>query len=108
VASETLAEQLLQEVIGMEDSVTYQAIVRKGYIKGQAEGAVEELKKTIQILGRKRFRRPPSAPLAAALDAITDLQRLEQLSVRLLDVETWNDLMELPLPQTRSRRRRPT
>ena len=42
--------------------------------------------------GRKRFGEP-DAPTAAALQAITDLDRLEALSDRLLDVASWQELL---------------
>ncbi len=51
-----LIEQLLQEVRGMKESVTYQAIVEEGVAKGREEGVVkgrmEEARRILFRLGR--------------------------------------------------------
>ena len=88
--SEELAARLLQGVRDMEESVTFQAIIRKG----MARGAVEELRKTLLRQGRSALA--PDAATAAALEAIGDLKRLERLSERLLDVTSWVELLATP------------
>src|SRR5437879_4328397 len=85
-----LIDELLQGVTAMEESVTYQAIVQKG----RQEGAVQELHRVLLLQGKKRFG-PADAQLTAALKAITDLARLEQLCVRLLKAKSWQELLEL-------------
>jgi predicted transposase YdaD len=85
--SEALADQLLEGVREMEESVTYQATIARGEAKG--------IRKTLLNQGRKRFGEP-DAPVKAALDAITDVERLEQLSIRLLGANSWQELLDLP------------
>ena len=94
------AEELLEGVIALEESVTYQAIIAKGEAKGRAEGRVEgqvigraeEARNWLLLLGRKRFGEPDAATVNA-LDTITELARLEQSGERLLEVETWIELL---------------
>jgi predicted transposase YdaD len=83
-----LISQLLEGVREMEESVTYQAIIRRG----REEGRVEEARQLLRRLGGKRFG-PPSVAVQAALDAIPTVERLEQLSERLLDGESWEELL---------------
>ena len=64
----------------MEESSTYQYIVSKGE------------KRLLLLQGRKRFG-SPDLQTAAAIEAITDLERLEQLGERLLDVSSWEELL---------------
>jgi predicted transposase YdaD len=103
---ESLVERLLQGVRGMEESVTYQAIVRKGLEKGRAEGKVEglaegraeEARQMVLLLGEQRYG-PPDARSRRALDAITDRERLRQLALRLQTAGSWAELLELPPPR---------
>ena len=44
-------------------------------------------------LGRKRFGEPDEAT-QTALRSITDLERLERMSERLLDVAGWEELLQ--------------
>jgi hypothetical protein len=67
----------------MRESVTYRAIV------------AEEAKKILMLQGRKRFG-PPNARTNAALERIKGLDRLERLTERLLDVSSWEELLEAP------------
>jgi predicted transposase YdaD len=84
---EAVIDQLMRGVAGMEESVTYQAIVRKGGLR--------EAHAILLRQGRKRFG-PPEPDITAAVEAITDLDRLERLSERLLDVSSWQDLLAGP------------
>jgi hypothetical protein len=84
----TLIAQVLERVRDMEESVTYQAIVRKG----REEGRTEEARAILLRLGGKWFG-ALSIEVQAALTAITGIERLEQLSERLLDVESWEELL---------------
>jgi predicted transposase YdaD len=94
--SEEFANQLLRGVIAMKESVTYQAILREGKAEGRAEGRAEgtrqELHKVLLRQGRKRFG-PPDSATAAALEAISDLDRLERMSDRMLEAASWDDLL---------------
>ncbi len=84
----------------MRDSTTYQAILdegrAEGEIKGRAEGLtmgqIEEARQLLLRLGRKRLG-PPEPTVEATIRAINDLQRLEGLIERLLDVGDWQDLL---------------
>jgi hypothetical protein len=87
-----LAEQLVREVQTMEESVTYQAIIHKGLQQGLQQGKLHEIKQTVLRQGRKRFGEPPASTVTA-LEAISDLERLERMSEHLLDVATWDDLL---------------
>src|SRR5947209_7836756 len=72
-------------VSAMEESVSYQAIIRKG--------EATEARKILLLMGRSRFG-DPSPEMVAALEAITDVNRLEELTVRLLQVSSWQELLE--------------
>lgn len=83
--TDAFADLLFQEVLGMEESTTYQAIARK-----------ERLAEARQMLlrqGRKLFG-PPDDATAAALNAIGDVEKLEELGERILDVGSWQELLQ--------------
>jgi predicted transposase YdaD len=85
---QSLVDHLLQGVLGMEESVTYMAIIEKG----EARGRLQEARRLILLHGQKRFG-PPDDATRAALDAITDIERLEQLHLRVHDVNGWQELL---------------
>ena len=78
---------LFQGVPAMRESDTYQAILD--------EGRVEGLQRALLHQGRKKFGAPDEATRLALL-GITDLERLDRLSERLLEVSTWQDLLQTP------------
>jgi hypothetical protein len=78
------ARDLFLRAFPMRESDTYLAIME--------EGAVEVLHRTLLRQGRKKFG-PPKKDTKAAVEAITDLARLERMSGRLLDVDSWPDLL---------------
>ena len=78
------AAVLLKGVIALEDSVTYQDIL--------AKGESGEARKLLLHLGRKRLGEPDAETLNI-LQSPTSLERLEQLLYRLLEVETWVELL---------------
>jgi predicted transposase YdaD len=78
------AVRLLKGVRAMKESSTYQYILD--------EGRVEEARRMLFILGGKRFGNPDTKT-QAALNAITSSQQLEQLAARLLEVESWQELL---------------
>lgn len=45
--------------------------------------------------GQKRFG-PPSPAMVTTLEAITDLERLERMSDRLLDTGSWQEVLDTP------------
>jgi hypothetical protein len=92
----------------MKESVTYQAIIEEGVEKGKAlgkvEGAREELRKVLRLLGEDRFGAPDTRA-AAVLERIDDLRQLEALVKRVLTAQSWQELLDLPGPRRSSRRR---
>lgn len=91
-----VSQHLLQGVRAMKESATYQAILQEGreagVEEGRQEGRAEEARSLILRLGCKRFG-TASPEVEAALGAVTDLERLERMGDRLLEVESWNDLL---------------
>jgi predicted transposase YdaD len=92
---EDLASTLLQGKNYMTESTTYQAILREGEAKGKAEGKAEEARRLLLRLGRKQFG-PAPANFEAAIQAMTDVEKLEDLSERVLEVSSWDDLFNKP------------
>jgi hypothetical protein len=76
----------------MEDSVTYQAIIQEGVAKGERQGKLREARTLVLNLARRRFG-PPPAEIQAALERISDLERLENMHGRVLDVSGWEELL---------------
>jgi hypothetical protein len=92
--SEPFADLLFQEVLGMEDSVTYQAIIRKGRLS--------EARHFLFRLAEKRFG-PADEDSAAVVNAIAEVERLEELGERVHEVGGWQELLN---PVGRRRRKR--
>ena len=98
--AEDAIQELFEGVLAMEDSVTYQAILRKGRAaglaegkaEGMAEGKVKEAKQIVLRMGRKRLG-PPAPHVVEAIEAIDELGRVEVLVDRLLDVSSWDELL---------------
>lgn len=82
----------------MKDSDTYLEILEEG----EAKGRVAEAKRFLLRLGKVQFGLPDRAT-KAALDAVTDPERLEQLGERVLHVSSWQELLGTPSTQKRSR-----
>ncbi len=82
-----IIEGLAAEVREMEESSTYQWIMRKG--------ARSEAVEAILDLGSEKFGTPPP-PTAAAVQAITDLERLRRLRRHILAASSWDDLLSTP------------
>ncbi|MHB1425927.1 MAG: hypothetical protein ACYC3I_22415 [Gemmataceae bacterium] len=83
--SDAFADLIFQEVLGMEESRTYQAIIRKGRLS--------EARQFLVRLGQKRFG-PAEEAAEAALNAIEDVKRLEKLAKRILHVAIWQELLQ--------------
>jgi hypothetical protein len=73
----------------MRESDTYQAILDEGEARG--------LLNTMLRQGRKRFGEPDDA-VQQAVRAITDLEQLARLTEDLLDVATWQELLDRVRP----------
>jgi predicted transposase YdaD len=92
IYSASVAKGLLRGVGQMRESATYQAILREGKAEGKAEGKIEEAKRLLLRLGRKKLG-PPKAAIKSKIEAIAELARLENLSDRILDVTNWDELV---------------
>jgi predicted transposase YdaD len=86
-----ISKALFERVLAMKESVTYQAIVE--------EGRIEEARKLLLQLGTDRFQLSPSKNVQAELSSIFELRKLERLARRVLKVETWEQLLNLPEPK---------
>jgi predicted transposase YdaD len=82
---------LLQGVLSMKESATYQLILSEGRAEGIAQGR-EALQETILRLGERRFG-PADATVRKRLGAYATLDELQQVADRLLEVETWTELL---------------
>jgi predicted transposase YdaD len=99
--SNELASQLLEGVHNMQDSTTYQAILKEGrnegLIEGRNEGRVTGEQQLLIRQGTKKFGQPDAAT-RAAIEAIRDIERLEALGERIVDPDVcdWNSLLNAP------------
>jgi hypothetical protein len=100
---------MLFGIRGIEESSVYQGILRKGEAKGRAEGEAkgraegeakgraegeaEGIREALLIQGRKKLG-PPDEKTGARLAEIHDLQHLKLLLERMLDVSSWNELLD--------------
>ena len=87
-----VSKQLLQAARNMKESSTYQFILKEGQAKGRVEGKVEEAKRMLLLIGRRRFG-PPTVEVHTAIEAVEDVDQLEALTERLLDAADWNELL---------------
>ncbi len=87
---QAFAWKLLEGVQNMRESTTYQATLSEG----RNEGRVGEAQRMLLILGEARFREPDEAT-RGTIEAIRDVERLEQLTKRVLDtsIHDWNGLL---------------
>jgi predicted transposase YdaD len=81
---EDLADRILQGVMAMEESVTYQAIVKRGRI--------DEARRLLIQNGTHKLGAPDAAT-ASRVSAIADLDRLEELHRQLFTAESWQELL---------------
>lgn len=102
--SSEMAAALLRGVLTMKESTTYQMILEEGRVEGRLQGAVTALRDVVLRQGTARLG-PPDAKATAALNAINEPARLEELTLRVLTATSWRELLGLPAPRRRSRRR---
>ena len=92
----------------MKESVTYQAILEEGREKGfregiregrkegreegLEEGRAEEARRILLVQGTKRFG-TPSPKVGRTITQISDGRLIETLILRILDVESWTELL---------------
>jgi hypothetical protein len=85
----------------MKESSTYQAILEEGRAEGDARG----IRMVVVRHGTRRFGAPDAAA-QTALEAITDVPRLLELTDRVQTATDWNDLLGIPSEPTRRRGQR--
>jgi hypothetical protein len=69
-----------------------QELLAQGRAIGKAEGKAEGSRATLLRVGRKRFGEPDAATVAA-LEAISDVDRLGRMSDAMFDVPNWSALL---------------
>lgn len=83
----------------MRDSTTYQAILEEGeaagQVQGREEGRAAEARNALLYLGTRRFG-PPAAATEQAFSAVHDPDLLDSWLRRILDAESWDDLLASP------------
>ena len=87
-----LMMEKVNNMIDLKESTGYQIIYGRGKTEGKAEGSLETLRATILRLGKKKFGEP-SAEVVSELKGIADEARLTELSERILDVDSWKNLL---------------
>jgi predicted transposase YdaD len=88
-----LVEQLLKGFQNMKESVTYQAIVEEGVLKGRLEGRLEEAKRILLRLGEKQFGKGAPATLRMQVESVQSLEKLENWTERLFQARSWEALV---------------
>jgi hypothetical protein len=76
--------QLFKGVPDMEESSTYQLIMERGERKA--------LIGTLLRLGRKKYGEPDAATVAF-IERLTDVDRIQNLTDRVLEAATWQELL---------------
>ena len=66
--------------------------ITKGRMEGQIEGRTEATRAMLLRIGARRLGSPPPG-LLAAIDAITDIERLENLADRVVEISSWDELL---------------
>jgi hypothetical protein len=93
------AAELLRGVRDMKESSTYQAILEEGRSegieRGRSEGSVAEARRLLLLLGAARFG-PPDERVRAAIEGMNSIERLEPLTIRVLDAAGWDELLAAP------------
>ena len=69
----------------MEESSTYQIVLRRGRIDG--------VQRVLLRLGTLVFGQPADAEMRSRIESITDLERLRSLTERFVFVSTWAELL---------------
>ena len=88
----SFTKPLFQGIRAMKESSSYQAILEEGYAQGEMRGEMKEAAKLLKKLGTRRFG-PPDHSVLVAIEAITDLERIELLLERMLEASSWEELL---------------
>ena len=103
---EPVIDQLLQGVHRMKESVTYQAILNEGRAEGLAQGASQEARRILIKLGEQKFQQPPNAETRAVLEAIQEPETLEQMTLRVHQSTSWEELVPPASKPSRKRKKK--
>lgn len=91
-----LSETLLQGVVRMKESSTYQVILDEGRQEGRREGeqmgTVAEARRLLLLLGEQRFG-PATPEIRQRVEAESGIERLEELVRRVLTASGWDDVL---------------
>jgi len=79
----------------MTESSVVNAWIAEGEAKGEARGEVRGSRAFLVRIGAKKFGNGPTDEQRETLDAISDLALLTQLIERLLDVNSWDELIQV-------------
>jgi predicted transposase YdaD len=101
-----LVDQLLRGITEMKESTTYQAILAEGRAEGRTEGRVEEARRMVLLFGEAALG-PADRQTRAALNAMSNLEELEDLARRAPRAASWADLLGRLAAQKRGRRKTP-
>jgi predicted transposase YdaD len=89
---QNFTKPLFQGIRAMKESSSYQAILEEGFVQGEMKGEMREATKLLRKLGTRRFGAPDPS-VVVAIEAIADLERIEFLLERLLEVSSWEELL---------------
>ena len=86
--------ELVKYLSSVERQAMEEGLV-KGLAKGREEGQAEALQKTVLRQGKLHIGKP-NKQIVAAVEAITDVDRLERLTEKILQAAKWQDLLATP------------
>jgi predicted transposase YdaD len=95
-------QSLFAGVRAMKESSTYQAILEEGRVEGRVEGRAEGARDMLISFGTDKLG-PPDAEALAALRAISEVGRLQELVHKLWKVSSWKELLAPPRLKRKSR-----
>ncbi|HLJ55380.1 MAG TPA: hypothetical protein VKT77_10100 [Chthonomonadaceae bacterium] len=96
IASRRLPREIIEKLFAEDLAMLREAsIIDEWIADGEQRGRMEHARAALKKLGAKRFGEP-DARVLAAIDAITDQETLDRLLLRVLDVESWSELLALP------------
>jgi hypothetical protein len=94
IANKTLLPAFRDDIDKILASRTLTEVLRESGIiaEWEARGKIEGVRETILLFGRKRFGEP-EGEIVQALEAISSAETLQQLAERLLEAESWEELI---------------
>ena len=88
-----MIKHLLRGVQHLKESSYYQSILAEGRVEGRAEGEILALKRSLIRRAERRLG-TISAEDRAKIEALTEVDRVEALDDRVLDISTWTELWD--------------